>query len=219
MRSLNACLLSSVLLLASVGSAAPSAAAEPAARAVTLNGLLKAFSGMPGLEAKFVEEKHLSLLAQPLKSEGRLFFTRPGLLLRRVETPRRSEVVITPEALVLRDADGKQNIDLRERPDIRPFVESLVWILAGDEQKLAKVFALKFEPARADAPWKMTLTPRAAPLDKLITSIEITGSGLRVQQIRVRETSGDETVTRILEANPARTFDAGERKRLFGTKS
>src|SRR5689334_3239312 len=56
-----------------------------AAVAIDATGLLRAFSGMPGLEARFREEKRIALLARPLTSEGRLFFTHPGLLLRRVE--------------------------------------------------------------------------------------------------------------------------------------
>src|SRR5664279_2835561 len=75
--------------------------------------LLGAFAHMPGLEARFVEDKHLALLAEPLQSSGVLFFARPGMLLRRVEAPRKSEVVITPTELRMKDADGEQSIDLR----------------------------------------------------------------------------------------------------------
>jgi hypothetical protein len=37
-----------------------------------------------------------------------------------------------------------------------------------------------------------------------------------VEQIEVQETSGDKTLTRILSANPQRTFSAVERTKLFG---
>lgn len=205
------CLLCSLCLWPALGHA-------QANKAVGLNDLLKAFASMPGLEARFVEEKHMQLLAKPLQSEGRIYFTHPGLLLRRVETPRASDVIITPDRLRLRDADGEQAIDLRERADLRPFVESLVWILAGDQKRLSKVFALSFEPEQAGKPWQMSLTPKGAPLDKLVKTIRIQGSGLAVREIRVQETAGDETVTRILEANPRRRFTGDERRRLFGDR-
>lgn len=179
--------------------------------------LLDAFSRMPGLEAGFVEEKHLALLAEPLESRGRLFFARPGLLLRRVEAPRRSEVVITQTELRISDADGAQSIDLRSRPDVRPFVESLTWLLAGNRKALAEVYAVAFEPAREAKPWRVTLTPKAGPIARLIQYIRMVGNGLAVSQIEVRETSGDETVTRIVDANPARHFSADEMKQLFGS--
>jgi outer membrane lipoprotein-sorting protein len=200
-------------------SAAPHDAPKPAAPAqpASFEVLLDAFSRMPGLEAGFVEEKHLALLAEPLESRGRLFFARPGLLVRRVEAPRRSEVVITQTELRMSDADGEQSIDLRSRPDVRPFVESLTWLLAGNRKALAEVYAAAFEPAREAKPWRITLTPKAGPIARLIQYIRIVGSGLAVSQIEVRETSGDETVTRIVDANPARHFSADELKQLFGS--
>jgi hypothetical protein len=184
---------------------------------VDLDRLLGAFAKMPGLEARFVEEKRIALLAQPLESKGRLYFTKPGHLVRKVESPLASEVVITPEELRVKDQGGEQAIDLRARSDLRPFVESLVWILAGNRQALAQVYELSFEPAQGEKPWQLTLTPKGEPLSRLIQHIRIRGQGLAVAEVQVRETSGDETVTRILEANPARTFSDDERRRLFGS--
>ena len=190
--------------------------AQPAPAAPELSQLMAAFSKMPGLEARFVEKKQLGLLAQPLESRGRLYFARPGLLLRRVESPRRSEVVITPKELKMRDADGEQVIDLRARPDVRPFVESLTWLLAGDQKALAAVYSLQFERGDGQRPWQLTLTPKAEPLSHLIAFIRVIGSGLAVTEIRVQEKAGDETVTQIVEANPARTFQPAELQSLFG---
>lgn len=183
-----------------------------------LSQLMAAFSRMPGLEARFVEEKRLGLLARPLSSQGRLYFARPGLLLRRVEQPQASEVLITPRELKVKDAAGEQRIDLGSRPDIRPFVESLTWLLAGDEKALASVYKLEFTPPSAAATWQLTLTPKADPLARLIAYIKIVGEGLAVSEIQVREKGGDETVTRIVEANPARKFAASELRSLFGVE-
>jgi outer membrane lipoprotein-sorting protein len=185
-----------------------------AAESTDLHGLLGAFARMPGLEAGFVEEKHIGLLAQPLTSRGRLFFARPGLLLRRVESPQRSQVVITPKEM--RDDNGEQTIDLRSRPDIRPFIESLTWLLSGDQKALANVYGLEFKPAVAAEPWQLTLTPKVAPLDQLIAYIRVLGRGLAVSEIQVREKRGDETVTRITSANPERRFSNDELAQLFG---
>ena len=181
-----------------------------------LSQLMAAFSKMPGLEARFVETKRLGLLAQPLESRGRLYFARPGLLLRRVESPRRSELVITPKELKMRDEDGEQVIDLRARPDVRPFVESLTWLLAGDQKALSAVYSLQFERGDGHTPWQLTLTPKAEPLAHLIAFIRVIGTGLAVSEIRVQEKAGDETVTHIVEANPARTFQPAELQSLFG---
>ena len=198
----------------------PAAPADPSAATLTDVGvLLDSFARMPGLEARFVEEKQIALLAKPLESKGRLFFARPGMLLRRVEAPRASEVVITPSELRMKNADGEQQIDLRSRADLRPFVESLVWLLSGNRKALADVYSFAFQPAGTDPSWHLKLTPKSGAIGKLIQYIQVSGRGLAVDQVEVREISGDATLTRIVEANPNRHFDAAELKKLFGVSS
>lgn len=186
---------------------------------VDMGSLLSAFASMPGLEATFIEEKHIALLARPLVSRGTLFFTRPALLLRRLEAPERSEVVINKDVLRVRDRAGEQTLDLRARKDIRPFVESLTWILAGERAALERTYTSSFQPESKDAPWQLSLKPKVAPLSHLIAELVIRGRGLFVEQIEVRETSGDKTVTRIVSANPRRVFSATERVKLFGQQA
>ncbi|MET0388829.1 MAG: outer membrane lipoprotein carrier protein LolA [Polyangiales bacterium] len=220
--------LAAVLGLIVVGhvSAEPPPAPQPPAAApipATATGpdlpqLMAAFARMSGLEASFVEEKRLGLLARPLESRGRLYFARPGLLLRRVESPQRSEVVITPKELKLRDADGEQVLDLRSRPDIGPFVESLSWLFLGDQKKLSAVYKLEFVPGHDKTPWQLTLVPKADPLVHIVTHIRMLGSGLAVSEIQIREKSGDETLTHIIEANPTRQFSREELLALFGVQ-
>jgi outer membrane lipoprotein-sorting protein len=188
----------------------------PGQENVDVASLLSAFSKMPGLEASFSEEKHIALLAKPLTSRGTLFFTHPGLLLRRIEAPEPSEVVISKDSLRMRDKAGEQTLDLRTRKDIRPFVESLTWILAGDRAALEKVYTIAFQPEQAARPWQLSLKPKVLPLSQLIAELRIQGRGMYVAQIEVQETSGDKTITRILSANPKRTFSAAERAKLFG---
>jgi outer membrane lipoprotein-sorting protein len=196
--------------------AAALATAQPATPE-SFDALLAAFARMPGLEARFVEEKRLGLLAKPLESRGKLYFAKPSYLLRKVEAPTPSEVRITADSLRVKNADGEQTLDLRSRPDVRPFVESLTWLLSGNRKALASVYGIAFEPGPGhEGTWRVTLTPKGEPISKLIQHIRIAGRGLAVSQIEVRETSGDETVTRIVEANPNRRFDAAELRRLFG---
>jgi hypothetical protein len=181
-----------------------------------MDTLLSAFAHMPGLEAQFIEEKHIALLAKPLESKGVLYFMQPGLMLRRIVSPRPSEVLITPDSLRMKDARGEQALDLRARADVRPFVESLTWILGGDRKALESVYALQFAPAAGTAPWTLTLTPKGKPVAQIIAAIVITGSGRTVDSVEVRETGGDHALTRIVHADPKRVFSAEERGRLFG---
>jgi len=96
------------------------------------------------------------------------------------------------------------------------FVESLTWILAGDRAALEKVYAISFVPETPSAAWQLSLKPKVSPLNQLLRVLQIRGRGMFVEQIEVIEASGDKTITRILSANPQRTFTASERKKLFG---
>jgi hypothetical protein len=211
MRSSRVSLASFALVALVLGSFARA----QAPRAPSLDGLLRAFASMPGLEARFVEEKTMSLLAVPLKSEGRIFFSPPGHLLRRIESPRPAELLVSGGTLRIRENGRVQELDLASRADVRPLVESLLWLFTGDREALETAFHVRFEAGRA---WTLSLRPKHAPLDKLVTELRLTGDGLAVKTVEVHESSGDKSVMRILEANPRRTFDAKEKKRLFGVR-
>ena len=179
-----------------------------------LDALLSAYASMPGFEARFEEEKHVALLMEPLRSRGRLFFAPPSTLLRRVEAPRPIEILVTPRAVRIRDAARTQTIDLASRSEARPLVESLLWLFTGDRAALERAYRIAFSPA-GEAGWLLELTPRAAPLDQLLEVLRVRGHGLASESIELVETSGDRTLTRIFDANPARRFDDAERARLF----
>ncbi|MEM9195672.1 MAG: outer membrane lipoprotein carrier protein LolA, partial [Myxococcota bacterium] len=88
----------SVLLFASFFLGTP---AEGQDETLSLDRLLEGFSEMPGLSARFREEKRIALLAVPLRSEGEIHFAPPGKLLRRVNQPTESAALIEGDTLTL----------------------------------------------------------------------------------------------------------------------
>ncbi len=182
--------------------------------------LLKALATLPGLEATFREEKHLALLKAPLVSEGRLFYMRPGYLVREVVKPSPSTVRIGPGALEVSDGKERKRIDLQGRPDVKTFIESFTRVLAGDYETLSKTYEIGFEPQKsAEEPWTLTLKPRSETLRHLIRSVQLLGKGYAVTTIRVAEASGDHAETQISVVSAQRKFSAEERRRLFGLES
>jgi hypothetical protein len=119
-------------------------------------------------------------------------------------------------AAVARDVE---TIDLARRDDVRPLVESMVWIFAGDLAHLESVYRIDYHPVApaASGRWQLELVPRAEPLSRLVRGLSIAGRGHAAETLVVTEASGDRTTTRILEANAARRFAAGELEALFGT--
>lgn len=180
--------------------------------------LLAAFSQMPGLEARFTEEKHIGMLAAPLESSGVLYFDHEGYMLRRVLEPQAMDVLLTPGMLRLSEAGQSEVIDFSTRPDIARFVTAFMWLLRGDEPALEAAYEIGFQLGAAEEEWVMTLTPRDQELRYIIREIEIRGRGFYVHELRVLEGSGDETITRIRDANPERRYSEQEARELFGAQ-
>jgi hypothetical protein len=197
---------------------APDDAADDAAdeQPADARALLAAFARMPGLEARFEEEKHLALLAAPLRTRGTLYFMPPGHLARVVEGPEGSVVTISPTELRMADADGEQTIDLRSNADVRAFVTSLVCVFTGDEAELERSYALAYD--RDAEGWTLTLTPREPPLSEMMRELRLRGSGRAVKELLMREPNGDRTATRILRADAERRFTPEEQARLLGIR-
>ena len=196
--------------------------------------LLEGFRGMTGLEARFKEEKYLALLAAPLRSHGRLYFAPPRTLLRRVEAPVKQNILIQESHVRISsgtvgeagEASDVQVIDLAARGGIRPLIESMMWIFTGDRAALEEVYEVDYQPSwngaspsaesKTTKRWQLQLVPKSAPLSDLLQTLRVRGQGRWAETMELVETSGDRTVTHILDANPRRVFSPAERQELFG---
>lgn len=191
--------------------------ALPSARASTvparLRELLGAFRKCPGLEARFSEEKTIALLAAPLKSSGKVYFYPPKSLARIVEKPRRSHLVLKGAKIIVREDKDRREIDFSDKPALRGLIGSLLHILTGDEERLAADYHVHFEEDSAG--WRLELKPKPESLRKLVSGLSFSGRELKLLDLRVKEASGDETVTRFSEVNEKRTFSAAEIKEYF----
>ena len=199
--------------------------------------LLAGFKETTGLEARFEEEKYLALLAVPLRSSGRLYFEPPSTLLRRVEEPRPQDVLVANHHVRISDGEGVQTIDLASRAEVRPLVESMIWIFTGDLESLETTYRVdyqRFDPAveedqgqgdrngdaiGAGERWEVRLVPRDAPLSQLVSELRVSGRGREADTMELTETSGDRTLTRIIDPNPQRQFDSMERREFFGLEA
>ncbi len=232
-RSLAA-VVSLLALFAFAGSAARAATETAPA---TLAALLTGFRAMPGFEARFEEEKRLALLAAPLRSRGRLYFSPPSTLLRRVEAPNPHDILIRDHVVRIATPRGStssgkapgaaanardvETIDLAGRDDVRPLVESLLWIFSGDLEALEAIYRIDYQVAAPPGKggWTLQLAPRQQTLSRLIRELVISGQGHAAERLEVTEASGDRTTTRILDANPERRFGAGEIEAIFGLEA
>ena len=76
----------------------------------------------------------------------------------------------------MKDADGEQRIDLRARDDLRPFIQSLTWLLSGNRKALSAAYSELFE-ASGEA-FRLTLTQlriRRVPPHRRVFTIAVIG--------------------------------------------
>ncbi len=180
---------------------------------LTLGALLERFKQMPGLEARFREEKRIALLATPLISEGVLYFVPPARLARHTLAPEKSSILIDGRTLSFGDEQGREEVDLDANPAVRDYVDSFRLILDGDREALVEKWRIKVS-GQAES-WEITLQPMSEPVKKSIREMILRGKGSVIQWMKIVETTGDETVTSFSQVDPTRRFSQKEIDRLF----
>ena len=187
--------------------------------------LFAQFSKLRGMSASYTEKKHLSLLAVPLTSSGQLhYMTAPdgkqGRLVRVVKKPEPSKLTITERQLRVADKRGTEVIDLRQSDRVRLFVTSLMRVFQGDREALQAHYHVRYQlDDRHATRWQLRLTPKKAPLDKILKQLALHGDGEKVTQILLVEPNGDRTVTTIEKVDARRTFSAREQLEIFDIPS
>ncbi|MBC7170985.1 MAG: outer membrane lipoprotein carrier protein LolA [Polyangiaceae bacterium] len=200
--------LAALLVFASIG-----AAGEVEAQAQALDRLLAGFRRVPGLSAEFREEKAIAMLREPVVSTGRLYFSPPALLARHILSPTPSSMVLDGSTLSYGDARSAEAMDLDANPAARALVDVFRAVLAGDREALLRSFEASV--TEESGGWRMRLRPKDRSVQRILTSIELTGSGVVLRTIDVHEASGDVSRTTFTNVNPNRRFSRAERRRIF----
>jgi outer membrane lipoprotein-sorting protein len=213
-------LAGALVALSPVAAAKPAAGSKPAAAAAKapadIDALLAGLSKAPGLYAHFREEKHITVLQQPLVSEGNIYFTQPSRFARHTEKPTKAVMIIDGNQLQFGNADGQESMNLAANPVARLFADAFVMLLSGNRAGLEKIFTMQLTPRPGAAgEWKLMLTPRVAPMDKMIKEMELRGRGLSLDELDVREASGDWTRTSFTNVDLNRRYTAAEQAKLF----
>jgi hypothetical protein len=198
-------------------SAEPAGACPPHAppRAGAVDPLfdLLRLDGLTRLRAQFAEEKHIALLARPLRSTGTLYFDRERGIARVATAPRAERVVLTATALRIEKGNHIEEIPLDKSRALRAFALVFPALLRGDRQSLEATFDLDLSGAPRAA-WSLALVPRDPALCGLIQRVVVSGRGADVAELQVVEASGDTTDTALSgiarnEAVPAAEIASG----------
>ena len=194
------------------------AVADPIGRGkapADIDGLLAGLAKAPGLYAHFTEEKHLTMLQQPLVSTGSIYFAPPSRFARVTDKPIPSTLIVDGNQLRFGNADGQESMNLGANPVARLFADAFVMLLSGNRAGLEKIFKMQLSPAPGGEEWRLVLTPRAAPMDKMIKEMELRARGFIIKELIVRESSGDWTRTTFGDVDLERRYSAADQARIF----
>lgn len=189
--------------------------AEDAAPSAGVDALLGRFRTMPGLYAKYREEKTIALLAKPLVSEGTIHYAPQKHLARHTLTPQTSSVVLDADTLRFGDGSSEEKVDLGASPVVKAFVAGFSQLLAGDRAGLEQTFSIELKPPPAADKWEIVLRPKLPALAGVITEMSFTGQGAVVSRMRVVEKTGDVAVTTFTDVDPKKKYSAEETARIF----
>jgi hypothetical protein len=173
------------LLLAPVGRATAS----------DIDTILSALAQRKHGHVGFIEEKFVALLDKPVKSRGELLYDAPDRLEKRTLTPRPESLVLQKGVVTADRGRHHYVLDLRQYPQIVPFIESIRATLAGDRAALEHIFRLELE-GTSDT-WTLNLSPLDARVSKTVTLIRIDGAQAAIHRVEIFEADGDRSVLTI----------------------
>lgn len=171
-------------------------------------------SDAPVIRGHFEQTRRLAGFSNPLVSKGDFVVARGRGVLWNTQEPFPSSLLVTPDKLVMRGADGRvqQQMDANAQPAMRVVGESMIAVLRGDLRGLSSRFAVSGKLVGKSG-WALTLVPNEAGMKRVFTRIELAGDRF-VRDVKIEEAGGDSTVVRMIEPSPASQLSAAEEQRL-----
>jgi hypothetical protein len=142
----------------------------------------------------FEEETYSSLLTKPLVARGVLRFTLPSRLEKDVLEPYRERYVVEGDVVIFESERRgvKKTISLEDYPGLRGFVEAFRAGFTGEAAQLKQMYETTLDGNREQ--WTLRLRPRDPAGRSMVDSIQLSGSGGRIETITIRAPDGDRSV-------------------------
>jgi hypothetical protein len=143
----------------------------------------------------FVEKKFIALLDRPIESSGELLYDAPDRLEKKTLRPRPESLVL--EGGVISAQRGRHHyvLDVKQYPQVMPFIESIRATLAGDRAALERTFKVEIVGNFED--WTLVLLPADSKLTRTVKEIHIEGEKDLIRLVEIREADGDRSLLTI----------------------
>lgn len=146
-------------------------------------------------EARFVEQRFVSVLDRTLQYSGTLSFTAPDRLARRTLTPRPESFEVQDNQLTLERGGRTRQMALDAQPELAAMVAAMRGTLSGDASALQRHFKPTVGGTRAR--WSLTLVPLEDRLLGVVREVRIEGRQSDLHTVQVQLADGDRSVMTI----------------------
>lgn len=160
-----------------------------------LPGLMRLLAASSDSEVSFVEKKYSNLLQEPVTSSGTLSFKRPDTVEKHLKKPREERYRIAGDELIVVRKGGERRLPLASQPLLAAFAASLRGVLTGDATLLKKYYRLSLQGK--ERAWTLELEPLGDDIGRYVERVIVNGRGAQIEQMEVRERTGDWSVMQI----------------------
>ena len=174
----------------------------------------KRVQNAPVVRGQFTQRKTVQGFKQPLQSSGDFVVARDKGIAWQVRKPFASTLIVKPDSLVSRGADGSVAMQMKaqDEPVLRTINAMLFAVMAADLAQLGQYFEVSGQVQGAG--WKLHLVPRDAMLAQWLQAVDLSGQQF-VQEVQLQETRGDRSqisiqnplAEQVLRAQDASLFE------------
>jgi outer membrane lipoprotein carrier protein len=219
-------LVITVLLLALAGKVAAQEALPPEQAKPILENLQRGMSSLNSVIVEFMQERHLKLFVEPLKSEGVMLIEKPDRIRWETTKPYQSILLGDHKSVAqFEGTDGKwKKLKLGFPQMLQRVMEQMTLMHQGKLDGLTSEYTVSV--VKSDDVSKIVLVPKNKEVRAMLDAVEMhmNAEFLVVREILMREAGGD--FTRIVMRNerrdvklPAGTFDQNKPLELESVKA
>jgi outer membrane lipoprotein-sorting protein len=158
----------------------------------TLAAPAKTLANAKVLKGRFVHQKHLSEVPQPLTANGEFTYARELGVYWHTIAPFDSVFILTQRGIVQRDEGAEtMRLSAQEQPAVRVIADIFLALFTLDVSSLSASFDL-YGKSQGER-WIVGLRPKSATIGSVFKQATITGAKV-VEQVVLVDAHGDRTV-------------------------
>ena len=152
-------------------------------KALELETILNNTAIKPPSQVSFREERHNSMLKQPIILTGRLEYIKEGQLRKLIETPFVESYLVTDEFIEIGREGTTRRLSHGKSKAMRSMLGGIEAVLAGQADKLSVLF--ETELTGTESEWSLQLRPLSKRVASHLTSMLVLGNQQAITSIRV----------------------------------